>query len=70
LQGSSPILVYRIRDYAAAVRELRSRGVVLHELEIPHRPCASFTTDGGHWYAVYELARLERSISSTGRIDP
>jgi hypothetical protein len=53
LRGTSPILVYRVEDYAATVRQLHERGMTLHELEIPHGPCASFTADGGQRYAVY-----------------
>ena len=70
LHGTSPILVYRVDDYAATVRQLRARGMILHELEIPHGPCASFTAAGGQRYAVYQLVRPEAVHLFDGRIDP
>jgi hypothetical protein len=70
LTGTSPILVYRVADYAATVRGLRERGVTVHELEIPAGPCASFTLEGGQRYAVYELVRPEAMHFFDGRIDP
>jgi hypothetical protein len=70
LQGTSPILVHRVDDYAATVETLRARGVQLHELEIPHGPCAAFTADGGQRYAVYQLVRPEAAHHFDGRIDP
>jgi hypothetical protein len=70
LPGTSPILVYRVEDYDAAVRQLRERGMPLHELEIPHGPCASFTAGGGQRYAVYQLVRPEATHFFDGRIDP
>jgi hypothetical protein len=69
LHGTSPILVYRVEDYAATVRQLRERGLTLHELEIPHGPCASFTAGGGQRYAVYQLVRPEAIHFFEGRID-
>ena len=70
LQGTSAILVYRVQDYAAAVRQLRLRNVTVHELEIPHGPCATFTMQAGQRYAVYELVRPEAVHLFNGRIDP
>ena len=70
LEGPSPILVYRVDDYAAAVAELRAAGAAdLHELEIPHGPCATFRAPGGQRLAVYELARPEAEGFFSGRID-
>lgn len=70
LTGSTPILVYRVADYRAAVSSLRAAGVELHELEIPQGPCASFLVGGGQRYAVYELARPGVAERFEGRIDP
>jgi hypothetical protein len=70
LRGTSPILVYRVEDYAATVRQLRERGMTLHELEIPHGPCASFTAADRQRYAVYQLVRPEAIHLFDGRIDP
>jgi len=69
LSGVNPILIYRVEDYAATVEALRADGVVLHELEIPHGPCASFTAEGGQRYAVYQLLRPEAANVFDGRID-
>lgn len=70
LSGTVPVLVHRVDSYAASVEALRSRGVELTELEIPHGPCASFTASGGQRYAVYELVRPEAATHFDGRIDP
>ena len=69
LTCTSPILVYRVEDYTATVGQLRGRGVALHELEIPHGPCASFAAEGGQRYAVYQLVRPEAVHLFDGRID-
>jgi hypothetical protein len=61
--------VYRVEDYTATVGQLRGRGVTLHELEIPHGPCASFAAEGGQRYAVYQLVRPEAVHLFDGRID-
>jgi hypothetical protein len=68
LQGPGAILVYRVPDYPAAVRRLRQRSVAVHELEIPHGPCATFTL-AGQRYAVYQLTRPEAVHLFDGRID-
>ena len=70
LQGTTPILVYRVDDYAAAVAQLRASGVLgLHELEIPHGPCASFDAPGGQRLAVYQLVRTQAAERFAGHID-
>jgi hypothetical protein len=71
LDGPSPILVYRVADFRAAVDELRARGVRGgEELEIPHGPCFGFKGPGGQRLAVYELVRPEADAHFAGRIDP
>ena len=70
LQGAGAILVYRVQDYAATVGQLRQRNVTVHELEIPHGPCATFTMEGGQRYAVYQLTRPGAVQLFDGRIDP
>jgi hypothetical protein len=58
VEGDRPIMVYRVADHAAAVRDLKTRGwTPLRSLEIPQGPCSSFRTPGGHRIAVYENAR-------------
>jgi catechol 2,3-dioxygenase-like lactoylglutathione lyase family enzyme len=70
LTGERPILVYRVDDYAAATAELRAAGVDLHELEIPHGPCASFVATGDQRLAIYELVRPDANSHFSGRFDP
>jgi hypothetical protein len=70
LQGPGAILVYRVEDYAATVGGLREQGVTVHELEIPHGPCATFTMEEGQRYAVYQLTRPDAVHLFDGRIDP
>jgi hypothetical protein len=70
LDGPLPILIYRVDDYAKAVAELRAGGAEdVHELEIPHGPCASFRAPGGQRLAVYELTRPQVAGHFDGRID-
>lgn len=70
LRGETPILVYRVDDYARATAGLRAAGVDLDELEIPHGPCAAFRAVGGQRLAVFELARPDADEHFAGRIDP
>ena len=70
LHGDVPILVHRVESYAVTTDALRAGGVELHELEIPHGPCASFVAEGGQRFAVYELVRPDAATHFDGRIDP
>lgn len=70
LAGPGPILVHRVESYERTVGALKAAGVDVHELEIPHGPCASFTAAGGQRYAVYELVRPDASHHFDGRFDP
>lgn len=70
LSGDVPLLIYRVADYQATVQGLREGGAEqLHELEIPHGPCASFAAPGGQRFAVYQLVRPEAASFFEGRID-
>jgi hypothetical protein len=70
LEGETPILIYRVADYAAAVARLRDAGATdLREVEIPHGPCASFRAPGGQRFAVYELTRANADQFFAGRMD-
>jgi catechol 2,3-dioxygenase-like lactoylglutathione lyase family enzyme len=70
LEGENPILVYRVADYATAVRRLRDEGLGdVIELEIPQGPCASFRAPGGQRMAVYELVRPGVEQHFAGRFD-
>jgi hypothetical protein len=70
LDGEQPILVYRVADLGALRSQQEARGW-LHELtfEIPHGPCCSFRTPGGHRMALYELTRPEAAAHFEGRRD-
>ena len=71
LEGPVPILASTAsNDYAAAVADIRAAGAAdLHELEIPHGPCATFRAPGGQRLAVYELARPQAEGFFSGRFD-
>jgi hypothetical protein len=70
LEGDRPILVYRVHDLSAAVDRLVAAGWGRpRRLEIPQGPCASFTTQGGHRFALYERARPDVADHFAGRAD-
>lgn len=70
LEGERPILVYRVAELGAAMADLEARGWQRqHTLEIPHGPCCSFETPGGHRVALYQLTRPEVADHFEGRRD-
>jgi hypothetical protein len=70
VEGQSPILVYRVNDLAAALARLEQQGWQREtSFEIPHGPCCSFRTPGGHRIALYQLTRPEAAQHFTGRRD-
>ena len=70
VEGERPILVYRVRDLADATRTLEARGWKRGvTLEIPHGPCSSFQTPGGHRIALYQLVRSDAANHFKGRRD-
>ncbi len=70
VEGERPILVYRVRDLSEATRTLEARGWKRGtRLEIPHGPCSSFETPGGHRFALYQLTRPEAAAHFQGRRD-
>jgi hypothetical protein len=70
LEGDRPILVYRVGDLARALDELEGRGWRREgTFEIPHGPCCSFRTPGGHRLALYELTRPGAAEHFAGRRD-
>jgi hypothetical protein len=70
VEGERPIFVYRVAELAPALDELVARGWKReHTFEIPHGPCCSFRTPGGHRVAVYELTRPEAATHFDGRRD-
>ena len=70
VEGERPILIYRVEDLLAALAELEGRGWIrAGTLEIPHGPCCSFHTTGGHRVALYQLTRPEVAAHFEGRRD-
>ena len=70
VQGERPILVYRVGDLGATLDLLESRGWKReHTFEIPHGPCCSFRSPGGHRVALYQLTRPEAAKHFEGRRD-
>lgn len=70
LEGEAPVLVHRVGDFDAALAELESRGAQIESrFGIPHGPCATLRTPGGHRLAIYELARPGAEEHLKGRLD-
>jgi hypothetical protein len=67
LDGERPVLVYRVADLDAAVRELGAED--RPRFEIPHGPCVELHTPAGHRVALYELTRPEVPERFAGRRD-
>jgi predicted enzyme related to lactoylglutathione lyase len=70
LVGDRAILVYRVADLDATMGRQEAAGWVReHTFDIPHGPCCSFTTPGGHRVALYQLTRPEVADHFDGRRD-
>jgi hypothetical protein len=70
VEGDRPILVYQVDDLAASLVELQARGwQPVDTFDIPHGPCCSFRTSGGHRVALYQLTRPEVAAHFEGRRD-
>ena len=70
LEGDRPIMVFRVPDLVTAVAALRERGwSPERSLEIPHGPCSSYRSPGGHRIALYQLVRPEVARHFEGRRD-
>ena len=70
LEGDRPILVYRVEDLDSALAGLEARGwEPASRFEIPHGPCCSFRTPGGHRFALYQLTRPQVADHFAGRRD-
>ncbi len=60
LEGERPFLIYRVDDFSGTLDEIEARGWEPAErFEIPHGPCCTFETPGGHRVGVYQLTRPE-----------
>jgi hypothetical protein len=70
VEGERPVLVYRVADLRVALAELEARGWQREPtFEIPHGPCCSFRTPGGHRIALYQLTRHQAATHFDGRRD-
>jgi predicted enzyme related to lactoylglutathione lyase len=71
LEGQVPILIYRVQNLKAAMKELQGRGWQPEgrPFEIPHGPCITFRDPNGQRLALYELSRPEASAHFLGRVD-
>jgi hypothetical protein len=70
LHDERPVLVFRVADLDAAVREVEERGGRAGpRFGIPHGPICSLEMPGGQRLAIYELTRPEASERFAGRRD-
>ena len=70
VDGDTPILVYRVADLRAAMKQLEGRAWKRgHSLELPMGPAHSFTAPGGQRIALYERSRPGVVESFRGRRD-
>ena len=70
VEGERPILVFKVEDLQAEMALLEARGWEREQpFEIPHGPCCSFRTPGGHRIALYQLTRPEAAAHFNGRRD-
>ena len=70
VEGEAPVLVYRVPDLKAALKDLAGRGWKKERtFEIPHGPICSFRAPGGQRIAVYQLTRPEVGEHFAGRRD-
>ncbi len=70
VEGERQILVFRVDDLAKTLADLAAQGWEREDtFEIPHGPCCSFRTPGGHRIALYQLVRPEVAEHFAGRFD-
>lgn len=70
LEGDRPVLVYRVADIKATLKDLEARGWQRERtFEIPQGPICSFIAPGGQRLAVYQLTRPGVEEHFTGRSD-
>jgi hypothetical protein len=70
LDDERAIFVYRVDDLPSALADLERNGWErAHTFEIPHGPCCSFRTPGGHRVALYQLVRPDAAAHFDGRRD-
>lgn len=70
VDGTVPILVYRVDDLESAMTELTGRGwQPRRQLELPSGPACSFVAPGGQRVAIYEPTRSFVVEGFAGRRD-
>ena len=70
LHDERPVLVFRVPDLDAAVKEIEARGGSAGpRFDIPHGPICSLDLPGGQRLAVYERTRPEVEERFAGRRD-
>lgn len=70
LEGERPFMIFRTDDLDAKLAEMERNGWVREEtFEIPHGPCCTFETPGGHRVGFYELTRPQAADHFSGRRD-
>jgi hypothetical protein len=70
LEGDRPILVYGVDDLALTTATLTTRGWAAgRAIELPPGPAVSFTTPGGHRFALLQATRPGVVDSFAGRVD-
>ena len=70
LEGDRAIMIYRVANLRAALKNLASRGWEKEEtFEIPQGPCCSFVSPAGHRVALYQLTRPDVEEHFAGRFD-
>ncbi len=70
LEGDRAVLVYRVADLDDALEAMLARGWQRQpSFGIPHGPCCSFTLEGGHRLALYQLTRPGAPAHFAGRAD-
>jgi hypothetical protein len=71
LEGSLPILIYRVENLDRTMREMERRGWKRGErFQIPQGPCCTFTAEGSQRLAIYELTRPDVIEHFMDRFDP
>jgi catechol 2,3-dioxygenase-like lactoylglutathione lyase family enzyme len=68
LAGDAPVLLHRVDDLEAALRELSGLEIEAR-VELPLGPCATLRTPGGQRLGLYELTRPEVDAHFAGRFD-
>lgn len=70
LDGEVPVLVYRVEELQTSLDAMEATGWKRESMfEIPHGPCCSFRTPGGHRVALYQPTRPDATTHFEGRRD-